>query len=314
MAMVTRATGHHPISFPERLVEEVNVHTTHMVASFAIASHVAESQHMQREAIAFRVGVGVILEMHRQTMGKLASAMARLEQLDREEAEEMSTFFQATVTAQSTTATPSTDLPKAEVAEGSSTTQSVADVQFAHISFIFLIFSLMQLAIQHCFQKRVYRSIERSQLIAYMEKVVENYKDQSSWLLTTGLISSGLTILSGFVPFIFHVKGQDILDKMSGCSWCESLSSMKVDKASEAVTKLLTGSAEMGKLTERIHNTAAEGERTHDQGFSEIAKTDENEASRLLEEDQRKLEAWINMVLETVRTRLETVRSLFSRA
>jgi hypothetical protein len=187
----------------------------------------------------------------------------------------------------------------------------ILKMRVTQFDVLVLFIEILKLEIRGREQEKLARMHERELQLLHMQKVVENYKSQSHWLMMSSLGSGILGIVSGFCPIIGHTKGGDwILDKLGGL--ISSLRSAKKDQFFEGIMKMTFAMSESMKNTGQIHQTFSEGNRTFDQHMSEMHRSDWEENTRTMEEIKDNWKGIENFLYQTLQMYHDAVRQLYS--
>lgn len=180
---------------------------------------------------------------------------------------------------------------------------------FAQLSFVFLVFEMLKLAIIHDEQEKFFRAEERKMLITHMEKVASNFKSQGTFMLATNVLGGVLSLVSAGLPMFAHNTnwGTKIFDKFKG--WL-GLGDMKQKKFFETASKMLFSMSEISKASSQVNSNFADAEKTRDQYKGEIRKTDENENTRRIDEINRRREEVFRLALSLIQMMAENARAL----
>ncbi len=178
------------------------------------------------------------------------------------------------------------------------------------VAVLILFFDCLKLMIKSREQEKFFRRDEREQMIAQMQKVVDNFKTQAKWVLTSSLGSGVLMIVSGAAPIAGHTSGDFILGKLQGIF--SPLKGMEKDLFFKNVAKMTYAMGEMYKSTGQIQNTFSEGDRNKAQHLNDMARLDSEECTRTLEEIMQEWRAIENFLNHQLQTDHETVRALYN--
>lgn len=184
------------------------------------------------------------------------------------------------------------------------------DMRVSQFDVLFLFFEVLKLALEGRAQERLDRMHERELQLQHIENIVQNYKKQGKNLIFANIGSGVMAILSGIAPIVGHLKGDAILDALSG--YTELFRNLPTDKAFKGLTKMLFAGSEMQKSYGQIQTTFAEGSRTYDQHMAELRKTDWEEDTRTMEElkdEWRGIESFLHQTLQMYH---DTTRQLYN--
>jgi len=195
-------------------------------------------------------------------------------------------------------------------AEESTLLSELFNLRVNHFDVLTLFIEVLKLSLKGREQDRISRMRERELQLEHIQNMVDNFKQQGKWMLFSNLGSGVLAIVSGVSPILGHMKGDWILDKLSGVF--SSLQDMEKDKFFKGVTKMTFAMSEMYKSTGQIQNTFAESSRTYDQHMAEIRKTDWEEDTRSMEELKDQWKNIENFLHQSLQTYHDAVRQLYS--
>lgn len=179
----------------------------------------------------------------------------------------------------------------------------------SHFDVLLLFMEVMKLEITSNHQERISRQQEREYQIAWMEKVVKQYKQQARFLLFAGVGTGVLGITAGLLPIVGHVKGDWILDKLKKAF--SSLEGMKRAKAFDKFSQMASTMADMNKAMGQVQSSFCEGERSWAEHKSGIHRSENEENTRTMEEHTREFKTWNDVLSQILRMEMDLARLLY---
>lgn len=197
-----------------------------------------------------------------------------------------------------------------EYAQQESILSEIFKMRITQFDVLVLFIEILKLEIKSREQEKIARSKERELQILYMQQVVENYKSQANWLMTSSLGAGALAIVSGLCPIIGHMKGDWIIQKLGGIF--SGLRGMKQAKFFEGAAKMTFAMSEMYKSTGQVHQTFSEGNRFLSERLSDLHKTDWEENTRTMDDIKDHWKGIENFLYQALQMNHDAIRQLYS--
>jgi hypothetical protein len=198
-----------------------------------------------------------------------------------------------------------------EYAFQESVLSELLQTRVSQLDILSLFLAILKLFITQRDQEKIARRMERELQIEHMMEVVDNFKKQGKWLLMSGIGAGVLGIVSGLAPIVGHLRGGDwILENLSIFEKFQGIKNKA--KFFDNVGKMASVGAETQKNIGQVQNTFSEGDRNYHQSSSEIARTEQEECTRKLEEtiqEWRNIESFVHQLLQM---EYESVRTLYN--
>jgi hypothetical protein len=175
---------------------------------------------------------------------------------------------------------------------------------------LILFLEILKLEIKDRELEKITRREERALQLSHMQKVVDNYKEQGKWTMTTSIGAGILGIVSGICPIVGYMKGDWIVQKLG--SFFDSLQGMKKDQFFKSITKMTFTMSEMQKSVGQIHNSYSEGNRTFDQQMSDLYRADWEERTRSIDEIKDTWKGIENFLYQTLQMHHDAIRQLYA--
>ena len=186
----------------------------------------------------------------------------------------------------------------------------ILNMRVSQFDVLILFIEIMKIEIRGREQERLARRQERELQLIHMQNIVENYKSQAQFTMTSSLGAGVLAIISGACPVISHLGGGWIIQKLG--SIYSGFRDMKKDQFFKSAAKITFAMSEMQKNVGQIHNTFAEGTRTYDQHMSDLHRADWDENTRAMEEIKDSWKGIENFLYQSLQMYHEAVRQLYS--
>lgn len=186
----------------------------------------------------------------------------------------------------------------------------IVGMRVSNFDVLHLFFEILKLAIKDRDSETISRREERLLQLEHMHSVVENYQSQGKWLLTTTIMSGVLGIVSGIAPILGHMKGDWILEKLSG--FFTSLKDMEKDKFFKGIMKITQTMSEIQKGMGQVQQTFAEGSRTRDEQMGRIHETQKDERTRAIEDLKDQWKGIENFLLQMLQMLHDQIRQLYN--
>lgn len=180
-----------------------------------------------------------------------------------------------------------------------------------HLDILFMLWELQKLGIKDKELLRISRKLDRDAAIEHMTKVVENYKGQGEFLLTSSIASAGFGLAAAASIPIGHIWGRDIRDALGGFSLFSALRTMEPDKIGETMMKMFDTMSRTYGETGKMHQATSEGDRTYDEYYKQYWESWFQEYTRKLEESSQDFSRLDNSINEQMRRDYETVVAMY---
>lgn len=195
-----------------------------------------------------------------------------------------------------------------------STSEELSDLlgfRVTHLDVLMLFIQLLILSIKDRELQKQTRRYERLCQLEHMLNVVENYKQQGKWLLTSSIGAGVLGIVSGLSPAIGLLWGDKIRDALGSFSLFSALKGMRRAQISRMLAKITGQMSEVYKSTGQIHNSYAEGSRTYDDAYKQLYESWAQERTRSLEESLQEWKAIENFLSQQLQWQHDSIRTLY---
>lgn len=184
------------------------------------------------------------------------------------------------------------------------------EMRVSQFDILFLFFEILKLALEGRAQERLDRMHERELQLQHLESIVQNFKQEGKNAIFSSIGSGVMGILAGMMPVVGYLKGNAILNVLSGFS--EHFRRIPSDKFFKSLTTMLNNASEMQKNYGHIQKTFTEGARSYDQQMAELRKTDWEEDTRTMEELKDEWRGIENFLHQTLQMYHDTTRQLYN--
>ncbi len=181
--------------------------------------------------------------------------------------------------------------------------------QASHFDILLICIALMKLDLESQEEEKLSRRVERTVQLRYLEKEAANFKSQAKSLLFSHVGAGILGVVGGFLPILGLMKGDSILNGLSGVF--SSLSGKKSKDVFDGFSKMMQSISETQKASGQIYGTFAEADRTRYNRFGDIHSRDQEERTRALEQLQEKFRGMERFLLDLLQMRHDVASQLY---
>jgi hypothetical protein len=178
--------------------------------------------------------------------------------------------------------------------------------QITHLDVMTIMLKIMILLFDNRVMEKLMRKAERDEQVKYLMQTVENYMSQGSSLKNSAIAGAVMSFAAAFLPMFGYTSWGE---KLKG--WITPLNKMSSQDAYRQWGKMADMGRKVSDNVGQIQTTYREADRAESQQRTDIARTDGEESSRVMQHTDEDIRNVLNFFLRLLEGIMQEVRAGF---